>query len=300
MMRNMIQEKKQIRRVEVMGVKVSVVNDSNVIEIIKELVAEKEQIQITTPNAEHILLAQENKEFRQVINESDLAVPDGMWVVREVRKEMMVAKSLEGKESVNRFNRSIQYTVYSIQEIIKKIINYENEDNKEENNIERVTGVDLIEKLCGLAVEKNWKIGLMGADEETRKQAGKNLNKKYEGLRIVSLKSHKNIRQNRDEDEEILRVINKQNIDVLLVAYGAPEQEMWISKNLAKTRVKIAMGVGGAFDFISGKVKRAPVAWQKLGIEWLWRLIQEPWRIKRQGRLMRLIVPTSLKLRRTR
>jgi len=71
-------------------------------------------------------------------------------------------------------------------------------------------------------------------------------------------------------------------IDILFVAFGAPKQEFWISENLDKIPVKIAIGVGGAFDYISGKIPRAPFFVRKLGMEWLFRLLVQPWRIKRQ------------------
>jgi len=76
--------------------------------------------------------------------------------------------------------------------------------------------------------------------------------------------------------------IEKVKIDILFVAFGAPNQEKWIWENLPKIPVKVAMGVGGAFDYISGSVQRAPEFLRNLGLEWFFRLIKEPWRIKRQ------------------
>lgn len=75
-------------------------------------------------------------------------------------------------------------------------------------------------------------------------------------------------------------------IDILFVAFGAPKQEFWISENLEKLPVKIAVGVGGAFDYISGKTPRAPGFIRNIGLEWLFRLIVQPWRIKRQVALL--------------
>ncbi|MEX2144803.1 MAG: WecB/TagA/CpsF family glycosyltransferase, partial [Candidatus Spechtbacterales bacterium] len=79
------------------------------------------------------------------------------------------------------------------------------------------------------------------------------------------------------------------NTDVLFVAFGSPKQEIWIKNNLKNLPVTVAMGVGGAFDMISGKVKRAPVFIRSLGLEWLFRLIIQPWRIKRQLRLLEFV-----------
>jgi len=82
----------------------------------------------------------------------------------------------------------------------------------------------------------------------------------------------------------------KAGVDILFVAYGFPKQEEWIAKNLPKLPVKAAMGVGGAFDYISGNVSRAPFFVRAIGLEWLFRLIRQPWRIKRQLRLATFIL----------
>jgi N-acetylglucosaminyldiphosphoundecaprenol N-acetyl-beta-D-mannosaminyltransferase len=87
------------------------------------------------------------------------------------------------------------------------------------------------------------------------------------------------------------------SIDILFVALGAPKQEFWINKNLDKIPVKVAIGVGGAFDYISGKTPRAPTFIRSVGLEWLFRLVVQPWRIKRQLALIefiRLVVKEKL------
>ncbi len=78
------------------------------------------------------------------------------------------------------------------------------------------------------------------------------------------------------------------------MALGAPKQEKWIYKNKDKLKVKIAMGVGGSFDVIAGKVKRAPYIYRKLGLEWLYRLIKEPWRYKRMMALPKFAIKVLL------
>jgi N-acetylglucosaminyldiphosphoundecaprenol N-acetyl-beta-D-mannosaminyltransferase len=83
------------------------------------------------------------------------------------------------------------------------------------------------------------------------------------------------------EEVEIIERIRAAQADVLCVAYGAPAQELWIYRNLARLPVAVAMGVGGAFDFITGRQQRAPLRMQKLGLEWLYRLYREPWRWRR-------------------
>jgi N-acetylglucosaminyldiphosphoundecaprenol N-acetyl-beta-D-mannosaminyltransferase len=86
-----------------------------------------------------------------------------------------------------------------------------------------------------------------------------------------------------DDVEEIIREINGSGAEVLAVCLGAPKQEIWIDENIDKLDVKLAIGLGGAIDVLAGEVKRAPVAWQKMGLEWLYRVIKEPKRIRRLG-----------------
>ncbi len=89
-------------------------------------------------------------------------------------------------------------------------------------------------------------------------------------------------------------MVNTSGADILFVAYGAPEQDKWIARNLPRLRVKMAMGVGGAFDFIAGVVPRAPQWMQRLGLEWLFRLYLQPWRIGRMMRLPRFVLAVLL------
>ena len=110
---------------------------------------------------------------------------------------------------------------------------------------------------------------------------------KYPGLQIVGAYSGSPAA---DEEDAIVERINQSNADILFVAYGAPEQDKWIARNLPRLQVKMAMGIGGAFDFIAGVVPRAPIWMQRMGLEWLFRLYLQPWRIRRMLRLPRFVL----------
>lgn len=129
---------------------------------------------------------------------------------------------------------------------------------------EPISGVDLIHNLKG-------KIFLLGGKEGVAKKVKEKLDTKVVGTE-----------HGYQDLKKVIKKINKAKPEILLVSLGSPKQEKWIYENLAKMpSVKMAVGVGGAFDFISGRVKRAPKVLQKIGLEWLWRLILQPWRIKR-------------------
>lgn len=141
---------------------------------------------------------------------------------------------------------------------------------------ENIAGVDLIWELGSRLKMKDCKLFLVGGRKNVVEETRKNLVKKYPNLKIVGA-------ENGYQDlDKVTKKINKAGADILLVGLGSPKQEKWIYKNLKKMPgVKVAIGVGGAFDFISGRIKRAPKFIQNISLEWLWRLILEPWRIKR-------------------
>lgn len=143
---------------------------------------------------------------------------------------------------------------------------------------ERVTGVDLVWELAKMASENDWSIYFLGAAPGVAKKATNKLRLIYQNLKIAGA----SIGEPKFSQKQIVHEIKKSKADILLVAYGAPKQDKFIYKNLNKLGVKVAIGVGGSFDFITGIQKRAPVWMRKIGLEWLWRLIREP---KRAGRI---------------
>lgn len=138
----------------------------------------------------------------------------------------------------------------------------------------RVMGLDLIWAIFAQFSQKH-QIFLFGAKEGVAQEAAEKIRQKSPQAKIVG------VLNGYGNDEEAIQAINKSSAEILLVALGMPKQEKWIYDNLKKMPgVKLAVGVGGAFDFISGRVRRAPKAVQRIGLEWLWRLLVQPsqWR----------------------
>ncbi len=145
---------------------------------------------------------------------------------------------------------------------------------------ERITGSDLIWDIAKLANEKNKSIFLLGGKDNVAELTAEKLKQKFPGLKIKAFGGGE-LSPKKENDEEIAEV-NKFSPDILLVAMNFVNQEKWIYQNLSRMpSVKLAAGLGGTFDFISGKSKRAPKLMRQIGLEWLWRLILEPWRWKR-------------------
>ncbi|MDZ4765530.1 MAG: WecB/TagA/CpsF family glycosyltransferase [Chloroflexota bacterium] len=156
---------------------------------------------------------------------------------------------------------------------------------------ERVTGSDGVPKIAERAAAQGWRLFLLGAADGIAQQAADALQRRYPGVKIVGVYAGS---PSADDEDEIVARVNAANADILFVAYGAPEQDKWIARNSVRLNVKMAIGVGGAFDFIAGVVPRAPEAWRHAGVEWLYRLIKQPWRWKRMLRLPRFLLAVML------
>ncbi len=202
---------------------------------------------IVTPNPEFVMQAQRDPEFKEILNKADLSIPDGSGL------------KLSGK---------IHHTV---------------------------TGVDFMDKLCALAEKRGYSIGLLGGRDGVAKMAAARLKEKYPGLKVVFAEEGGVVGQtdvilsetkDLDSSSDGHRTQND-SVDIIFVAFGHGKQERWIVKNMNSFPAKVFMGVGGSFDYISGAVPRAPKLMRNLGLEWLFRLIIQPWRIRRQIDLIR-------------
>ena len=147
--------------------------------------------------------------------------------------------------------------------------------------ISRVPGCDLMQSICGLAAEKKIPVYFYGAKEEINKEAVEEVKRRYPGIDVAG---RSNGYVPPDQMEELVQEINNSGAKILFVALGSPRQEKWMLENLDKlTKVRICQGIGGTLDILSGNIKRAPEMYCKLGLEWLYRLIREPKRWKRQS-----------------
>jgi N-acetylglucosaminyldiphosphoundecaprenol N-acetyl-beta-D-mannosaminyltransferase len=142
----------------------------------------------------------------------------------------------------------------------------------------RIPGVDLMLKFCGLAALRGYSIYLLGSREFVLKKAAENIEKKFPGLRIVGM-HHGYFGEG--EESRILKEIRNLKPDLLFVGIGTPRGEKWIYENLEELNVPVCMGIGGSLDVISGRLRRAPRWLCQRGFEWIYRLLEEPWRIVR-------------------
>jgi N-acetylglucosaminyldiphosphoundecaprenol N-acetyl-beta-D-mannosaminyltransferase len=144
---------------------------------------------------------------------------------------------------------------------------------------DRITGNDLVDECCRVAVSLNTSIFLLGAAPGIADVAAKRLMERFPGLRVAGVYAPPFGPLTAAENEQILHRIHEAQPDFLFVALGAPQQDVWIRANRDRLKVPVCMGVGGAFDLLAGVLARAPGWMQQAGLEWLFRLAQEPGRL---------------------
>jgi len=151
----------------------------------------------------------------------------------------------------------------------------------------RIPGVDLVKELAQLLSSTGGSVYLLGSRDDVAKQAALALKKQFPNLHLAGFSSAN------PDDESVASQIRRSGADLVLVAYGSPTQELWIDQYGPETGAKLLVGVGGTFDMLAGRLRRAPRSWRVLHLEWLWRLILEP---RRLGRIFQAVVVFPLKV----
>jgi N-acetylglucosaminyldiphosphoundecaprenol N-acetyl-beta-D-mannosaminyltransferase len=205
------------------------------IDILVQWSRERQSRYVSICNVHSVVTAKRNPVFRRVVNEADMATPDGMplvWVLRRVG-----------------FQRQ-----------------------------ERINGPDLMWRLCGQAAEKGLSIFLYGSTPETLERLTTNLRIAFPQLTIAGVYSPPFRLLSDEEEQEIIDRLNRSGAHIVFVGLGCPKQEFWMATHRGKVRA-VMIGVGAAFDYHAGTVKRAPLWMQQSGLEWLYRLVCEPKRL---------------------
>lgn len=154
----------------------------------------------------------------------------------------------------------------------------------------RVTGIDFATRMLQELAMVNGSVYLFGAKPGVAEKAAKNMEEQFPGLRIVGTQNGYF-----DDDAPIIEDINRAKPDFLFVCLGFPKQEIWMHENTSRLDIGIMAGLGGCLDVFSGEAERAPEAFQKAGLEWLYRLYKEPSRIGRMSKLQKVLVKASVK-----
>lgn len=253
------------KKVHICDIPVNNLDYTEVIEHIKNFIEEKRKVYFVTVNPEMMMNASQDDEFCSALKNAEIITPDGIGILWA----SSYLKSPRKKTKISRFFQligsllQILFKPKSVRSVLKQ----------------RITGVDLFKKIVNGSEDYGWRVFLLGASKGVADRVIKKFSKTHAKAKFVGCFAGT---PREEDEEEICKTINEVKPDILFVAYGSPEQEFWIHRNLFKLNsVKVAIGVGGAFDFWSGKVKRAPNFLQRIGLEWLWRLTREPKRFIR-------------------
>lgn len=232
-----------MNKVSILGVNFSNYTKKEVLEKIEHFIQEGNFHYIVTPNPEITLKAHHDNKYKKILNNADISIADGTGIIK-----------------ASKFLRTP----------IK----------------EKITGTDLAIDLMPIAEKNDYKIFLLGANPQINDMTQKILKNRHPKLQIVGSDPGPNFQTEDLEQmsnifDDTIAKINRSKADILLIAFGAPKQEQFIDKFKEKLDVRLAIGIGGAFDFISGNTTRAPQIMRNLGLEWLFRLIIQPSRINR-------------------
>jgi N-acetylglucosaminyldiphosphoundecaprenol N-acetyl-beta-D-mannosaminyltransferase len=232
--------------IAILGVPFDNVTTADTLRLIGEMIASRQSHYIATANVDFVVQAQQDPELRRILFDADLVVADGMplvWASRWLGNPLP----------------------------------------------ERVTGSGMTPLLLALAEEKGWRVFFLGGTEQSVAQAAANTRAKHPKLHLDAYSPPFGRLVDAKHDDpmnnaEILRRLREARPDILLVAFGCPKQERWIYANYRHIGVPVAVsiGVGATIDFLAGTMRRAPVWMQKTGLEWIFRLVQEPRRLFRR------------------
>ena len=232
---------------------------------------------IVTPNPEIVSLASKDKKLTKIINSADFTLPDGIGLAQ-------AAKFLQLGSPKNRILRTF---VLLGQGIIIGLATFFNK-NWLFSSLELIKGRDFFLELMRLANKKSWRVFFLGGKDKVAEEAAEFLQKTLKKVNIAYAAGpmlNEAATPVSEEDsmleKSLVEKINLFQPQLLFVGFGAPKQEKWLDKWLPKLKVGGAMTVGGTFDYISGHAKLPPAWMENLGLEWVWRLITQPFRIKR-------------------
>lgn len=227
----------------------------------------KQSFCIAKPYVEFFTQAWQDPKLTKILTEMDRVVADGVGV-------QWAASYLAGKTGFWRW-------VYSL------VVDVQNKQWREQIIPERGAGVDATKRLLRVASNKGWTVGILGGPKDAG-QTQESLRRLYPKLKLLKVWSGY---YDLVDEPHLVDEIHTQHPDILFVAQGFPRQEMFINRNKSKSIARIMIGEGGTFDFDSmgGSLKRAPKWLRQIGFEWLWRLILEPQRWRRQLALPRFV-----------
>ncbi|MBI4032440.1 WecB/TagA/CpsF family glycosyltransferase [Candidatus Berkelbacteria bacterium] len=263
-------------RVRVLGVPIDPLTKRELLDRLAATIAAKLPSQVVTVNPEFLIAAGRDREFRQSLTTAEFSVADGIGIRAAATYQTRWLPAWQPARLIVSLFQGIStgLTVFLAPRLLAHPIP------------ETITGVDLVDDLATIGAREGWRFYFAGGIPGRAAAAAQTLAARYPGLTIVGAEDGPPDPRYRSEPfeaylEPFLARIRSANPDILLIAFGAPKQDLFIAEHKAALGVPVMIGVGGTFDFLAGAVQRAPGWLRTLGLEWLWRLFIEPWRWRR-------------------
>lgn len=230
--------------IKILGVNIDKLTQTEVLKKIEEFLLQDQTRTIYTPNTEIVMTAKKDNTLKNILNEGDIVIPDGIGLIYAARiKKKNLPERVTGCD--------VSFELLDLA-------------NKKGYSVFLLGGEDGVAKEAGINLKEKYSdIKLAGVESGY-----------FKGTHIGQ--------PGHEEEKKIIEKINKSNADILFVGLGAPRQEIWINENKDKLNCKVIIGNGGTVDILAGRVERAPDIFQSLGLEWLYRLFKDPRRLKRQ------------------
>lgn len=261
------------KRAYIFGVPIDALTTDEVLSRIQNAISARLSTQIVTLNPEFVVRSRTDADFRRVLKQAQLALADGIGVRAAATYQNLKLPSWQPARFIVSLlqGAGIKWAILTQDESLKHPIPA------------TVAGIDLIWRLAELGATQKWRFYLLGGEPGVAQQAAQRLRTQFPKLNILG--AEEGIPHGRYDDatlrSHVAERIGQTRPDIVLVAFGAPRQDLFIAENATRLHAPILMGVGGSFDFLAGRIARSPQWLRSLGLEWLWRLIQEPHRLGR-------------------
>lgn len=261
-------------KTEILGLHI---NNERKADILKELnnrLKVGQKTFIVTPYSEFFLHSFTDHKFQEIINSADIAIPDGiapLWLAYYLNIPFIAKEYI-----LKIFEGILQLAYVSVAIVLQS-------SKLKEVFPEKIPGSDFFWDLIKFADENNQKVFLLGGWEGTAEKVIHEVQKKYPKVVFAGFDSsnYNHLRRAEDSNNALVQKINQMDTGILMVAFGPVRQEKWIHANWEKLNIKIAIGVGGTFDYIAGIKKSPHPLIREMGLEWFHRLITQPYRLKR-------------------
>lgn len=260
------------RAVEVLGVRFHGLTRREAAQAVIKMVERGEKGYVVKPYSEFMPVAVEDIRIREVLNGASLCLPDGIGILWAAHYLLLRGGRLRALLQVPLSLAAMALNPKAIRDPLP----------------ENMSGPDLTWELLGALDAAGVSVYFLGGTPEEIEGARERIGASFPRLRIAGVRDGY-FDSNGTENDSVVESINAAAPKVLFVGMGFPRQELWIAGNLPRLNVNVAVAEGGSFTFISGRVRRAPHWFRRFGLEWLFRLARQPWRLKRQARLPRFV-----------